>query len=340
MARRPVPARRKLAYAVAATFAFFAIAEVASRVFVAASSSPRWHHLEKLVDTIGFPELNTILEPDPDRFWRLAANVEPRRLTGEVADSGPLSFRVSTDADGHRRTPAVPEAVRTVLFLGDSCTFGIGVDDEQAFAALLQGRLPGTRSINAGVPGYSSFQGLALLRSMPALPAPAATVVSFQFNDDAHWDDRSDLEHAAALRGIVPALTRHSRFVGLLATLLAAEPERRPEEPQLRRTRLSDAEYEAQVRAIVALCRERGSIPVLMIWPTRAQVTYGERIAKQEMMRRVALELDVALVDLVPIFCAAARAGRPLHIDVVHCNREGHEAVARALAPVLQEVMR
>ena len=56
---------------------------------------------------------------------------------------------------------------RVVAIVGDSFTFGIGVDDHETFVHLLDEghRQRGTRFHNLGVPGYSTDQELMLLRN-------------------------------------------------------------------------------------------------------------------------------------------------------------------------------
>jgi acyl-CoA thioesterase-1 len=71
---------------------------------------------------------------------------------------------------------ALPAAERTLLCLGDSLTAGYGLDENQAWPALLQARLdrdlPGWRVVNAGVSGDTTAGGLQrldwLLRARPA----------------------------------------------------------------------------------------------------------------------------------------------------------------------------
>ncbi len=66
-------------------------------------------------------------------------------------------FEVSTDSGGRRLHPPVPDPIWRVLFLGDSCTFGIPVSDRNTFPSLVQNHLAATRCINAGVPGHSAI---------------------------------------------------------------------------------------------------------------------------------------------------------------------------------------
>ncbi len=53
---------------------------------------------------------------------------------------------------------------RRVALVGDSFTFGIGVDDGETFASLLGRSSSGVRYLNAGIPGYSTGQEYLFLK--------------------------------------------------------------------------------------------------------------------------------------------------------------------------------
>lgn len=80
-----------------------------------------------------------------------------------------------------------PAGLRRVLVLGDSYVFGVGVDEEHAFAARLAARLArgGARIevVNAGVMGYSNDQQLVLLEELGARLAPDVVVLVMCDND-------------------------------------------------------------------------------------------------------------------------------------------------------------
>ncbi len=102
------------------------------------------------------------------------------------------------EADGHTE----------VLALGDELTFGWGVPDDQSYpaqlGALLHRQHPSSgQVVNAGIPGYTSYQGLMLLREIGPRLRPRVVVASFHVNDalpDAvpsgaagEWLERSDI---------------------------------------------------------------------------------------------------------------------------------------------------
>jgi lysophospholipase L1-like esterase len=311
-------------------------AELASRLIVAAASNPRWDYFTGLVVAVGFSELNDILEPDPERFWRVKRNLEKKHLSGRIGNVGPISFTVSTDEQGHRRLPDVQDARHQVFFLGDSCTFGVAVNDDETFPALLQRRMPGVRCINAGVPGYSAYQGRVTLEGTSFDRAPDVVVISFFWNDDSPWGGLSDAEHAEALARDNARWIRRSRLVTILTSLKPRAKAAPARVGEAARPRLTDEEYADELRGIVARCRAMGSEPILMVWPMLQQMVTGEQFGKQEVMRRIAEDEDVSLIDLVPLFRSQQA---PVFADVVHANAAGHRLVADRLEPAIESVL-
>jgi lysophospholipase L1-like esterase len=335
---RTLPAWKKLLFSAIVVAVALGILEGGARLFVhvAAATNPRWEFHRKIIESVGFPALETVLVPDPVLFWALRPDLDRVRLAGRIAASSEVSFTVSTDAAGTRRMPAVSGPRRTVAVLGDSCTFGVGVNDDQTFAALLQQRLPGVRAIDLGVPGYMAYQGRLRLDSYRFAEPPAAVVVTFGFNDEAVWDNRSDLEHAALLEQR-RSWVNSSRFIVLLAGLLSRPAPATLEPGQTRRSRLSDEEFAGEIRAIADWCRARQAKPVLMLWPYRVQLTRNDMSAKQRALLRLAANDNLPLVNLIPF--VRAQGGDALFLDIIHANPTGHAVVAGALEPILREVL-
>ena len=90
---------------------------------------------------------------------------------GQVSDSSrvdrPRAVPVSNPAPAARPVPVPVPAAPLVVFLGDSLTAGLGLDENQAYPALIESQLKaeGTpvRVINAGVSGDTTAGGLSRL---------------------------------------------------------------------------------------------------------------------------------------------------------------------------------
>jgi hypothetical protein len=171
------------------------------------AANPRWEFLVTNLDV--FPGTDQFFESDSRLFWRLRPNLRDVAAAERLPDGSTYRFTASTGPDGRRVTPPVNAAESRVLFLGDSSTFGIPVGDAEAFPAVVQRLVPGLAAINAGVPGYSAFQGRRLLEHLAEMSdAPRFVIAAFWPNDRSTWDHLSDPEHAQLLDGaFTPRLT-------------------------------------------------------------------------------------------------------------------------------------
>ncbi len=341
--RKPVqPVRLKVLFAAVTVALVLAALEAAGRVAARVLPNERWAHHEQLVETIGFGELNRILEPDAELFWRVRANLKGVEIRGRIEQFAGLHFNVSTDGEGRRVMPAAPTGSPTVVFLGDSCTFGVCVEDGETIPAQVQVRLV-ARCINAGVPGYTAHQGLRLLEREIGRWRPAVVVISFGFNDRGYWDEYGDAEVEARLRAEQARWENRLYAVRLLRRLLPKRGADRSAPPSAlepgkqRRARLTDEEYEARLREMIDLCRRERAQPLLMVWPESVQLGDPRQFPKQVAMRRVAKETGTEIVDLVPLF--RERSDTSLFADGLHASAAGCTAIADAVAPAIEAAL-
>lgn len=101
-----------------------------------------------------------LVQRDPNLGWKLATNWKGDHKHHDY------QVRYSTNIKGERDVPssAYESGAPKVLIVGDSFTFGLGVNDEETFSYLLQQKTSQHQVINAGVPGYSPEQ--AALRAI------------------------------------------------------------------------------------------------------------------------------------------------------------------------------
>ena len=128
---------------------------------------------------------------DRNLIFRLRANADLVYPRTALYPGKPTTYRVQTNDRGFR-TPAVAETklpgVFRIACLGDSSTFGMNVEGADAYpqvlARLLEESHPGRFEVlNFGVPGYSSRQGLELLRQEVRRYEPDLVTFAFGTND-------------------------------------------------------------------------------------------------------------------------------------------------------------
>ncbi len=123
---------------------------------------------------------------DAELGWRNPPGLRARTVLPSLEQ--PLfTSQVTINARGLRdraHALAKPAGVRRVVAVGDSFTWGWGVDDGLAWADLLERDLgPGVEVVNLGVPGFSTDQELLFLEREGVRYAPDLVLLCFALND-------------------------------------------------------------------------------------------------------------------------------------------------------------
>ena len=327
---------RKIAFGAVAVVGALLLLEGVARLTVPRPTTPTQTEHERLIRVLGLPALNETMEFDPDLFWRLKPELRGLRVEGHIR-SHAIDFRVTTHRGLRSLTPLGTKSRFRVLAIGDSCTFGLGVEDGETWPAQLEGllRRAGVDAdvINAGVPGYTAFQGKRFLETRGLALDPDLVLVSFGFNDIDRGMPSSDAETARMLAVVQwRSMLTQSRLVWGMKLLLDRIPGLRPAGPQGERPRLTEQEFLETLGAIKGLCDARGIGMLVVVWPYEAQVTQREPayVHYQIPAARFCQDREVDGVNLVTAFL---RANEPLFLDHVHANPAGCRVAAEALFP-------
>lgn len=125
--------------------------------------------------------------------------------------------RFRTNSLGLRGGEVRDDGSLRILTIGDSCTWGWHVAEEESYPAVLQGLLdrrsgsPRYQVINAGFPGASSHRGLRYLRERGLGLDPAIVIAAYGFNDTSKGPD--DELQLAYHQKLMPLLALNDFFV-------------------------------------------------------------------------------------------------------------------------------
>jgi lysophospholipase L1-like esterase len=299
-----------------------------------------------------------ILVPDDRLIWRTLPNVDRmyldifgpvrtaedrvallRRFVPTVPAEfrGNPTWRIATNADGFRGADIGPKDAGTIRIacVGDSWTFGMPVDQDQTYPARLAARLRDSRSgrryevTNFGVLGYTSFQGLQLLKARVLDLQPDIVAIGFGMNDSevAGYRDKDMVTGSPPrLRTRIKDAAKDLESYKLLDyAALRVKFRPRPMGDYLAEdsndkgsgsvdyttiepwTRVSPADYEQNVREMARLSQSHGARVVLIdneLW---------DESPYHPVLQKLSTELHVPFVDSLAIIKAAkAQSARDL----------------------------
>ncbi len=112
---------------------------------------------------------------DPLIGWKLPPNVE----LPEASDEFVVTIRSNAQGFRSRHDFSQPTEARKVAFLGDSYTFGSGVEDEETFPSVLEASMPNTQSYNFGIGAFGVDQMWLTLRHYALPLKPDLVILSF-----------------------------------------------------------------------------------------------------------------------------------------------------------------
>ncbi len=143
----------------------------------------------RIRDDGGFPKLNVYVA---DRG--LGVRLQPGASQRFVYPDNPPT-RVRINRAGYRGADFPKPGTDDVLIVGDSQVFGLGVEEHQTFAALLQRELGGGRAVlNGGVPTYGPAEYAAVARELLAARHPRTLVFTVNLVNDLFEVNRPNAE--------------------------------------------------------------------------------------------------------------------------------------------------
>ncbi len=228
-----------------------------------------------------------------------------------------------------------------VIALGDSCTAGCYVSERETYVGRLTSR--NVEVLNAGAPGYSSFQGLAWVRESRILDFhPKLVTIYYGWND--HW--RAALpEHVFYWLRLIAPYSHLAAWLVLRYQITLSNIDARDHRYF---AHVPLWEYKYNLRELVRLARAAGAVPVLITAPfefrrapsierMKNEGHFAEFMAHDDYVRatrEVAAETGAGLVDFAAEY-ERRKTGDPNEFfgDFVHPNAKGHAMLAEMLRP-------
>ena len=344
----------RLALAAAATLAALAGGEIALRLFVPPRPMVVWRQFAGIAERVNAVPAEELFANDPELFWRFRPGLE------RPDASGPL-FGILSNSQGLREDHEIPrpkgEGEIRVLFLGDSCTFGEFLSHTDSFVQGVEDRLrsglPGAavECINAGVPGYTLFQGWRFLETEGYGYEPDVVVVYFGWNEGASWGGGSDPEQYEAVQAQLPV--RPLRWSRICRMLWQAAGSSTPAEgdgqaSRVRRPRLRPDEFRDLLARVRESTGSRGVELLVLVGPHRNNIAGipGRRSPYQieagDYCGSISFGSADGCIDTVPAIqaMAATHPASALFHDPVHPTARTNRRIAGLVAAKLEPWLR
>ena len=281
---------------------------------------------------------------DSDLGWRPLPNVE------KIGTVWGVVRPATTNSHGWRdreRTFEKPTGMLRAVAIGDSFTFGVGVDDGERFTDLLEGMVDDVEVINLGVAGYGTDQELRVLETQAFSYDPDAVILTvcvlndlddIKFRRMYSWPKPYYSLEKSRLRMTSPSLSWVMRL--RLTSYLAEFLYQRLPKPVSERRVVADATLADKARLFQALIgrfveetsdREVALVAVLAYGPDEMDEDAGE------VARYVTSALGragVPWLDTRELFIGRSREVARMYRGT-HWSDEGHSLVAEAVVGLL-----
>jgi lysophospholipase L1-like esterase len=307
-------------------------------------------------------ELRRLHEPRPDRPWLYGLRPGAR---AQLSFTGGVLYEINADGFRDRAyTRAKPPGTFRAVVLGDSVSFGHGVELEATFPKRLEALLaasapsPAFQILNMGVNGYNPYNEAAVLEDIGVRYEPDLVLVQFCVNDlndpVLNFDFSTQLALGAIPDAAIPDPIHRrpipsvaARFCNRFWTCMtlrqffAASPADSRGEEAAAFSMLDGSGPElawlrARYTEMVSSARRAGATFAVVVFPYREQLTGPASPPLQRRLAALGRDAGLTIIDLLPAFRkAAARSAEPLFIDHWHPSAAGHRVAAEAILTAL-----
>ena len=277
-------------------------------------------------------------------FWTIDASLSKKKMPHKEENT---HFLVNSNGDSLRTREASELEAFTfrIMTMGCSTTFGWGVTDEEAYPNRLEEYVhkagyTKTAVINAGQPGYTSFQGAWLWERTLKQYKPDVVLIGFVVQDarKAAYTDLSQAILQKDYRFLKENFLYNSRAYLALRHAVGAVQIRAKERGSGDAGgvyRVPPKDYVNNLRRLISSIKENGGTPVLFGYPLeRSGYTKDHRI----ILAAAAQELQVPIFDPQAKMEQASRTGSYYFSrDRGHANAAGNDLIATWVFEFLQD---
>jgi lysophospholipase L1-like esterase len=309
-----------------------------------------------------FPERAFILNPelsypqyykkDAELFWRIrpSQTIEGKFFVDgiyKINSKGYRDYEFSENKDPNKKR---------IIMMGNSCTFGWKVDLEDTYSKRLEKLLnqdlpePKFEVINAGMTGYSTYQGLRLLKREILKLHPDIVIISYGWNDMCA-SQRLDKEQKFPPQWILDLddFLSHSKFYSFLKfeIMTSIKSKRNSINNSKLVYRVSIEDYLNNLEQMAKIARDSGVEAIFLSTPvSSARIFLGPgktskpHIANKyynQALKELSKKIEVPLIDVALLFEDRGDLYDDGREEYIHFNAKGHQVIAEAIYEYFQK---
>ena len=213
-------------------------------------------------------------------------------------------WKIYSDSEGFRTSSigktSSKQIKRTLFVMGDSSSFGWGVDFEKSYPSLLIERLNKAGQQfslkNLSIPGFSSFQGRLLLQELDDVKEGDWVVLSYGWND-SYPSLQTDLQHYQSRNTWwrkMSWILRHIKLYSWLRSRLNTFYPPLSMDKKILESRVSIEDYRKNLESSVFDIKAKGAKPIL--------VSVCNISKYRNQMREVAVSQSVKFLNFPAMF--------------------------------------
>lgn len=308
--------------------------------------------LEIALRIMGYGNLE-IYEPDRKLYWRL----KPNQDCYTKIDRRPVHINFHGTRGPEFQTEKPAGTIR-ILSLGDSRTFGWGLNDEETYSRRLEqllqqhvGAGKKVEIINAGVNAWSYSQMQVYFREEGLRFRPDFVILA-EANLWTQFSEQSSPEFVDQILGRVKlknSLRRFALYHFFIEVQLQNVIQRHrlkfipvdpKQDPLFKEQQQEDPDklYHQEIQRLCLTAQTNGVTPILLYLPTVSDLGPTNESSVLRVKRELASQLEVPLVDLTPDL---KPQGKALYLDAdpVHLNAQGNRLVAERVLESMAKLL-
>ncbi|MFH1379983.1 MAG: GDSL-type esterase/lipase family protein [bacterium] len=277
------------------------------------------------------------MEFDPVLFWKLKSNMY---VANPLVQTNSLGFRGSEFS-----LQKDPDTIRIVCY-GDSITFGYQLPQGESYVQMLENilkeKFPSRKIevINAGVPGYTSRQGLVRYQYYGKELNPDIITVCYGANDvlERYYLSDSEIIKESPVYMKMCSILERIRLFRVVKKLLRFKKPAANKDVKVHR--VSHLEYADNIERIVRMAKKRKRKIILIMPPVKIFLSRDHFLSIEkyrEHLREIAEKYNISLLIAPELTGTALVEESEYFLDKVHTNAKGNALMAQHIFNILSE---